>query len=329
MSGALEELAALVADLSDHLAAEQARGVTALPGSPPAQRAAPPARDRQPRREPPRQAQRGGRPERTPSRPSAERQPRRQPAAPKHAAAKPSTSKAAGLGQWGKLTQPTRPAVTYGLDQVVGAWGFPQTELPALAPGSPARAAADRLLAVRTDLGDCRRCGLCSDRNKLVFGMGDPGADLVLVGEGPGANEDRRGLPFVGASGEMLDKMLQHVLGLRRNQVYILNIVKCRPPANRTPQPDEIEACRPFLDAQLRAIAPKVILGLGSTANKALLQTSRGIMALRGNWQTWHDVPVMPTFHPAYLLRRPADKAKTFHDLKALRARYDELGGRR
>lgn len=322
MSGPLEELAALVADLNDHLAAEQARGVTALPGTPPSQRTRPP------RREPPaRRAEPASReaPRRERARPPAQRTPPRPAPTPKPAPKAAPT----GLGQWGKLSQPTRPQVTYGLDQVVGAWGFPQAALPALDPGTPARAAADGLLAVRTEMGDCRKCGLCRDRNKLVFGMGDPGADLVLVGEGPGANEDRKGLPFVGAAGEMLDKMLQHVLGLRRNQVYIVNIVKCRPPGNRTPHPDEIEACRPFLDAQLRAIAPKVILGLGSTAIKSLLQTSRGIMALRGTWQTWNDVPVMPTFHPAYLLRRPEDKPKTFHDLKALRARYDELGGRR
>ncbi|MCP4809728.1 MAG: uracil-DNA glycosylase [Proteobacteria bacterium] len=185
------------------------------------------------------------------------------------------------------------------------------------------------MLAVRRELGACQRCGLCENRRSVVFGMGHPNADLVILGEGPGANEDREGLPFVGAAGEMLDKMLQHVLGLGRDKVYILNVVKCRPPNNRNPAPDEVAACRPFLFAQLEAIKPRVILTLGSPAVKTLLDTSRGIMSMRGAWQSWQGVPVMPTFHPAHLLRKPEDKRLTFQDLKELKSRYDHLGGLR
>ena len=163
-----------------------------------------------------------------------------------------------------------------------------------------------------------------------MFGIGDPSADLVIVGEGPGAKEDEQGVPFIGPAGQMLDRMLQHVLGLRREQVYILNVVKCRPPRNRTPQPDEIAACRPFLIKQLEAIEPRVVLAMGRPATQTLLDTQRGIKAMRGRWQLWRGAtPLMPTFHPAYLLRQPQDKRLTFEDLKAVRVRYDELGGHR
>jgi len=192
-----------------------------------------------------------------------------------------------------------------------------------LAPG------ASGLTAIQRVLGDCQRCGLCRARRTIVFGVGDPDADLVICGEGPGAQEDRQGVPFVGPAGQMLDKMLQHVLGLKREQVYIVNVVKCRPPGNRTPLPEEIAACRPFLDAQLQVLRPKVILSLGRPATQTLLRTGRGIKSLRGKWQQLGDVPVMPTFHPAYLLRQAQDKRLTFADLKALRVRYDALGGRR
>lgn len=194
---------------------------------------------------------------------------------------------------------------------------------------------AAAMRGVREDLGDCRRCGLCRGRRNIVFGVGDPSADLVVIGEGPGEQEDLRGEPFVGPAGQMLDKMLENVLGLPRNKVYILNVVKCRPPGNRDPKPEEVAACRPFMDAQIRALQPKVGLVLGSVAFKTLFQTNQGIMRNRGRWKPWNDpaselsFPVMPTFHPAYLLRTPAEKRKTFEDLKELRARYDGLSGRR
>jgi uracil-DNA glycosylase len=192
-----------------------------------------------------------------------------------------------------------------------------------------ARDPARELRLIRDDLGDCRRCTLCKERTNLVFGVGDPNAHLVLVGEGPGYHEDQKGEPFVGEAGEMLDKMLVHVLGLSRAEVYILNVVKCRPPKNRTPLPDEVAACRPFLERQIAAIGPKVVVALGSTAFKALFDTTDGITANRGRWREYRGIPTLPTFHPAYLLRTPADKRLAFDDLKAVRQRYDALGGRR
>ncbi len=186
-----------------------------------------------------------------------------------------------------------------------------------------------RLSRVQRDLGDCQRCGLARGRKKIVFGVGSPEADLVVVGEAPGYHEDQQGEPFVGPAGQMLDRMLENVLGLPRDQVYILNVVKCRPPKNRNPLPDEVDACRPFLEAQLDAIRPKVMLVLGSVAFRTLFDTDRGIKANRGRWRDYRDIPTLPTFHPAYLLRQPQDKRLTFEDLKALRRRYDDLGGRR
>ncbi len=198
---------------------------------------------------------------------------------------------------------------------------------PASEKDADAHAAA--LAEVREVLGDCQRCKLAKSRTNLVFGVGSPHADLVVVGEAPGYHEDQQGEPFVGAAGQMLDKMLENVLGLTRAQAYILNVLKCRPPKNRNPLPDEVEACRPFLERQIDAIAPKVLVVLGSVAFRTLFQTDQGITRARGRWQTYRDIPTMPTFHPAYLLRNPADKRLTFEDLKAARRRYDELGGLR
>ena len=186
----------------------------------------------------------------------------------------------------------------------------------------PTGAAA--LRAVRDELGDCRRCALCKTRKNIVFGVGSAEADLVVVGEGPGAQEDQQGEPFVGPAGQMLDKMLQHVLGLSRAEAYILNVVKCRPPRNRNPLPEEVDACRPFMNQQLSAIEPKVILVLGSVAYKTLLNTAQGITRARGRWHIWRDpvtdraIPVMPTFHPSYLLRAYNKEAKrmAWEDLK-------------
>jgi DNA polymerase len=225
--------------------------------------------------------------------------------------------------------RPNKREFAYTYNHVVGSWGFGRRPLPPLPVGSPARKAADVLLATRKELGECERCGLCERSSHIVYGMGNPGADLVIVGEGPGEDEDRKGLPFVGPAGQMLDRMLQGVLGLDRQKVYILNVVKCRPPRNRAPTPEEISACRPFLEAQLKAIQPKVILALGSSASKALLNSQEGIMKLRGSWHDWEGIPVRPTVHPAYLLRRPKEKRLAMEDLVALKARYDELDGLR
>lgn len=197
-------------------------------------------------------------------------------------------------------------------------------------PRQPVMSAnAVELAAVHQLLGDdCKRCTLCRGRRNVVFGVGNPDADLVVIGEAPGAEEDKQGEPFVGRAGEMLDKMLAGVLGLDRSQVYILNVIKCRPPGNRDPFPQEVESCLPFLQMQLEAIQPRLILLMGTVALRALFGTQHGVTAHRGEWMSYQDIPVMPTFHPAYLLRRPEGKRSTFEDLKALKRRYDELMGR-
>lgn len=173
---------------------------------------------------------------------------------------------------------------------------------------------------VREELGDCRRCGLCEGRRNIVFGNGDEKAELVFVGEGPGGEEDLQGLPFVGPAGQLLDKMIE-AMGYRRSEVYVCNVVKCRPPGNRNPLPEEVAACEPFLLAQLRAIRPKAIVALGKFAAQTLLRTDAPITRLRGVWHEYEGIPLMPTFHPAYLLRSPAEKRKAWEDLQQVMAR--------
>jgi DNA polymerase len=189
------------------------------------------------------------------------------------------------------------------------------------APSGTAGDRAAALESLRTDtIGDCRRCGLAPTRTNLVFGVGNPHAELVFVGEAPGAEEDAQGVPFVGAAGQLLTKIIE-AMGLRRDDVYIANILKCRPPGNRNPLPNEIASCEPFLIAQLEIIGPKVICALGTFAAQTLLKTKDPISRLRGRWHTYHDVPLMPTFHPAYLLRNPAEKKTVWADVQAVMTR--------
>jgi len=184
---------------------------------------------------------------------------------------------------------------------------------------------APRLEEVRRALGDCQRCKLCSGRKNIVFGVGNPKAKLVFVGEGPGAEEDNQGIPFVGAAGQLLTKMIA-AMGYTRDEVYICNVVKCRPPGNRNPEPDEIAACQPFLEAQLNAIRPSVIVTLGKFAAQTLLRTDTPITRLRGQWREYVGIPLMPTFHPAYLLRNPAEKKSAWTDLQAVMTRFPKAG---
>jgi DNA polymerase len=185
--------------------------------------------------------------------------------------------------------------------------------------------AGTALAALRDEIGDCKRCKLCAQRTNIVFGAGNPTAKLMFVGEGPGADEDAQGEPFVGRAGQKLNEMIR-AIGLERKDVYIANIVKCRPPGNRDPEPDEVGTCSPFLFRQIEIIRPAVIVTLGSPASKTLLDTKAGITSLRGRWGAFRGVPVMPTFHPAYLLRKytPENRRAVFDDLKAARARIDE-----
>jgi DNA polymerase len=202
--------------------------------------------------------------------------------------------------------------------------GPAQALAPVQAPAA-ARAVSGDLTMLREELGDCRRCKLCETRTNIVFGVGNPHARLMFVGEGPGADEDAQGEPFVGRAGQKLNEMIR-AIGLAREEVYIANVVKCRPPGNRDPQPDEVATCSPFLFRQIETIGPRVIVALGSPAAKTLLGTKAGITSLRGRWGSFHGIPVMPTFHPAYLLRSYTveNRQKVFDDLKAARARIDE-----
>lgn len=175
--------------------------------------------------------------------------------------------------------------------------------------------AGDTLPIVRADLGECTRCKLHTTRNKIVFGDGSPKAELVFIGEGPGADEDAQGLPFVGRAGKLLTQMIE-AMGLQRQQVYICNVVKCRPPGNRQPEKDEVESCSPFLFRQLDVLQPKVIVCLGATAAQTLLQTNRGISHFRGEWLDYRGYKMIATYHPAYLLRNPAAKGDVWKDLQ-------------
>jgi DNA polymerase len=182
------------------------------------------------------------------------------------------------------------------------------------------------LESVRAAMGECKRCPLSAGRRSIVFGQGPDRARVMFIGEGPGEQEDARGLPFVGPAGRLLDKMLQAV-GLKRERVYITNIVKCRPPNNREPAPEEVAACRPLLEAQVREISPSVIVTLGRPAAQSLLASQAPISTLRGNWKEFMGVPLLPTFHPAFLLRQPERKREAYQDLKALARRLADSGG--
>jgi DNA polymerase len=201
----------------------------------------------------------------------------------------------------------------------------------AAAPVAPSVAAPrDRdpsaLAVIRDDLGDCQRCKLHAGRRNIVFGVGNPAADVVFVGEAPGANEDAKGEPFVGEAGQLLDKMIA-AMGWRREDVYIANVIKCRPPGNRNPEPDEIEQCEPFLKRQLGAIRPRMIVALGKFAAQCLLRKyDTPISALRGRFHEYEGVRLMPTFHPAYLLRNPSAKRQVWDDLQLVIAELARLG---
>jgi DNA polymerase len=232
-----------------------------------------------------------------------------------------------------KLIRPLRPALevaepakkVHALDpsrvstpMSVVAAGHPE------APIGSSPVPAVRLVEIREALGDCQRCRLCSGRKKIVYGVGDPQAQLMFVGEGPGADEDRSGEPFVGAAGQLLTKMIG-AMGLTRQQVYIANCVKCRPPENRTPQSDELATCMPFLHAQIDAIQPKVIVALGKTAAQALIGEHVAITKIRGQWRPFRKGPIkmMPTYHPSFLLRVPTEKRAAWADLQLV---MKELG---
>lgn len=186
------------------------------------------------------------------------------------------------------------------------------TELP-VGRGTAYR--APTLESIRAEIGDCTRCQLCKGRTNIVFGVGNPKADLMFVGEAPGRDEDLQGEPFVGRAGQLLTKMIE-AMGLKRSDIYIGNIVKCRPPDNRLPEPDEAATCLPFLLKQIESIRPKFIITLGNLATQTLLATKVGITQLHGKFQDFHGIQLMPTYHPAFLLRNPNMKKPCWEDLQ-------------
>ena len=183
---------------------------------------------------------------------------------------------------------------------------------------SPTVQTVQSLEELRAEIGDCRRCKLCQGRTKIVFGVGNPRAELVFVGEGPGRDEDLKGEPFVGRAGQLLTEIITKGMKMRREDVYIANVVKCRPPENRNPEPDEIAACEPFLVKQLDLIKPRIIVALGTFAAQTLLKSKTPISRLRGVWHTYQGIKLMPTLHPAYLLRNPNDKRLVWQDIQAV-----------
>lgn len=224
--------------------------------------------------------------------------------------------------------EPQPAAETTAVPEVGGAYAAITDN--AAAPVTPVTAgtAVSAVSAVSADMdwpaleagvAACTACGLCRSRNRTVFGSGDPRAALMIVGEAPGAEEDASGLPFVGQAGKLLDSMLG-ALGMTREQdVYVANVLKCRPPANRNPQPDEVARCTPWLERQIELVSPRLILATGRFAAQSLLATEASIAALRGRTHVWRDRPVLVSYHPAYLLRTPTDKAKAWEDLLRVR----------
>ena len=197
------------------------------------------------------------------------------------------------------------------------------SDAPTLAPphpSAPAPPVSDTLALIQSDIGpDCSRCKLHTlGRRQIVFGVGNPSADLMFVGEAPGADEDIQGEPFVGRAGQLLTKIIE-AIGLTRGDVYIANVIKCRPPGNRNPEPDEVEKCEPFLFRQIDTIKPKVIVALGKFAAQCLLKTETPISRLRGQEFAYRDAILIPTFHPAYLLRNPSSKREVWEDMKRVR----------
>jgi len=223
-----------------------------------------------------------------------------------------------------RLLQELREAIAASRGQFEYLRDLGFEDVPVAARSMPAvvagLAGGESLETIRAELGDCCRCGLSRARQKVVFGVGNPHARLVLVGEAPGREEDEKGEPFVGEAGRLLDRIL-FAMGLSRDDVYICNVLKCRPPNNRDPEPEEVAACEPFLIRQLAAIRPELIVALGRFAIQTLLRSKAPIGKLRGTWQTYQGIPLMPTYHPAYLLRNPNGKREVWSDMKQVMER--------
>jgi uracil-DNA glycosylase len=231
-----------------------------------------------------------------------------------------------------------RPTAAAPADAIAAASSARPAKPPSKAPVEagrelfslyPGLEKTETLEALREFIGDCTRCKLAPGRKNLVFGVGNPKAELMFVGEGPGADEDERGEPFVGRAGQLLTDIIERGMRMRRQDVYICNVVKCRPPGNRNPEPDEVAACEPFLMRQIELVRPQVIVGLGTFAVQSLLKVKIAISKLRGRWHDVRGIRMMPTFHPAYLLRNPGDKRLVWADIQeVMRALGQELSNR-
>jgi DNA polymerase len=224
--------------------------------------------------------------------------------------AAPAASAAQAASLFGEL-QPAQPQEDHPISPRKPLFSAP----PEIAAAVPAADHAAALQSIRDEIGDCTRCPLHKGRNKLVFGDGDPNARLMFVGEGPGADEDAQGLPFVGRAGQLLNNMIG-AMGLKREQVYIANVVKCRPPSNRTPEPEEANTCSPFLFRQIDVIRPEVLVALGATAATCLLGRRQPLAGLRGRVHAFRGAQLIVTYHPAYLLRDPRQKKEAWADLQ-------------
>ncbi len=210
------------------------------------------------------------------------------------------------------------PEVAEALSALDGPRSQTPTKMETGTPPISSPDSAPSLEALESLVCACTRCGLAATRNRTVFGVGSPSADLVFVGEAPGEDEDRQGVPFVGRAGQLLTDIIVKGMGMRREDVYICNVLKCRPPLNRDPNPEEVHCCEPFLLRQLDLMHPKVICALGRHAAQTLLRTGESTGRLRGRWHNYHDIPFRVTYHPAYLLRQPSEKRKTWEDVKAI-----------
>jgi len=216
---------------------------------------------------------------------------------------------------------------------LVGEPALPPQSTPPQAPPAPGGVPGivksgpqtDRMAALFASVHECQKCPLGKTRLNFVFGSGDPSCEVVFVGEAPGADEDEQGLPFVGRAGQLLTKIIESTKTWKREDVFICNILKCRPPGNRTPSPDEVEACRPHLEAQLAILRPKLIMAMGTTAAQALLRSKEAVGKLRGRWHNLGGVPLRVTYHPAALLRTEAYKKDVWEDMKVLTAKYKEI----
>lgn len=233
------------------------------------------------------------------------------PAAPLRAPNPPASRATASRPQ--PAPAPARPVVR------AAASPFLDVPVPSDAPVVEGVEPAEALARVRAWLGDCQRCKLAGGRKQIVFGQGNPQARLMFVGEAPGADEDAQGLAFVGRAGQLLTDIIEKGLKMPREEVFIANVIKCRPPGNRNPEPDEISACQPFLERQIAAIQPRILVGLGKFACQFLLRTAEPITRLRGRLGRFQGIDVMPTYHPAYLLRNPSAKKDVWEDIKVVR----------